>query len=185
MPSTVGGVRDHRIPREGGNTLNATFFGSFANGDMQGSNLTDSSAIADCAPDSIKTNFEVNAGFGGPIKRDKLWFYFAARQLRSSMRRRTVLEQEPEQPQCVDLRADLTQPAANEREQDDAQIQLTWQASPRHKLGVTWQEAVMCFCPQSARLTSALEAEPERSYPKRRITQLSGPPRTQTDSCSR
>ena len=42
---TVGGVRIHRIPREGGNTLNATFFGAFANGDMQGSNLTDEPVI--------------------------------------------------------------------------------------------------------------------------------------------
>jgi len=172
---TVGGVRIHRIPRDGGNTFNATFFGAFANGDMQGSNLTDELRDRGLrTPDSIKTNYEVNAGFGGPIKRDKLWFYFAARQLRSSMYAAGLFwNKNLNNPNAWTYEPDLTQPAANEREQDDGQIQLTWQMSPRHKLGVTWQEAVMCFCPQSARLTSALEAEPERSYPKRRITQLS------------
>src|SRR2546430_13676755 len=40
------------------------------------------------------------------------------------------------------------------RTQTDGQIRLTWQATPRHKVAATWQEAVLCWCPQAARLTS-------------------------------
>ncbi len=83
---TVGGVRINRIPREGSNTFNATFFGALANGGMQGNNLTQKLRDRGLGqPDSINTNWEANVGFGGPIKRDKFWFYFAARKMRSSM----------------------------------------------------------------------------------------------------
>src|SRR5512132_2799304 len=77
----VGGVRINRVPREGSNVFNATFFGSFANGGMQGSNLTQQLRDRGVqTPDSINANWEANVGFGGPIKRDKFWFYFAARE---------------------------------------------------------------------------------------------------------
>jgi hypothetical protein len=171
---TVGGVRIHRIPREGGNIFNATFFGSFANRDMQGHNLTQKLRDRGLrTPDSINTNWETNVGFGGPIKRDRLWFYFAARQLRSSMYAAGLFQDKNiTNPNAWTYEPDFSRPATNERKQDDAQIRLTWQATPRNKVGVTWQEAVLCWCPQSARLTSSLEAEEERSYPKRRITQI-------------
>jgi hypothetical protein len=171
---TVGGVRIHRIPREGGNTFNGTFFGSFANGSMQGNNLTDELQAGGLrTPDSIKNNFEWNPGFGGPIREDKLWFYFAARQLRSDMYAAGLFENANlNNPNAWTFEPDLSKPAFNKREQKDAQVNLTWQASQRNKVNLLWQEAVLCWCPQSARLTSALEAEPERSYPKRRIAQV-------------
>ena len=171
---TVGGVRINRIPREGGNTFNATFFSSFANGDMQGNNLTQKLRDRGLqTPDSINTNWEANVGFGGPIKRDKLWYYFAARDVRSSMYAAGLYwNKNLNNPNAWTYEPDLSRPATNERTQKDGQIRLTWQATPRDKVGATWQEAVLCWCPQAARLTSALEAESQREYPKRRITQL-------------
>jgi len=170
---TVGGVRIHRIPREGSNTFNGTLFAGFANGSMQGSNLTDDLRNRGLrTPDSIHTNWEWNPGFGGPIVKSRLWFYVAARQLRSSMYAAGLFwNKNLNNPNAWTFEPDLSKPASNERKQTDGQLRLTWQATPRNKIGLTWQEAVLCFCPQSARLTSALEAEPERSYPVRRITQ--------------
>jgi len=170
----VGGVRINRVPREGSNTFNATFFGAFANGGMQGSNLTQ--RLRDRGvqtPDSINTNWEANVGFGGPIRRDKFWFYFAARKMRSSMYAAGLYwNKNLNNPNAWTFEPDLSRRATNERTQTDGQIRLTWQATPRHKIAATWQEAVLCWCPQAARLTSALEAESQREYPKRRITQL-------------
>jgi hypothetical protein len=170
----VGGVRIHRIAREGSNTWNGTFFGSFANGDMQGNNLTQELQDQGLrTPDSIKVNKEWNVGFGGPIKRDKLWFFLAGRQMRSEMYAAGLFENANlNNRNAWTFVPDLSKPAFNVRTQNDAQIRLTWQASTRNKLALTWQEAVQCWCPQSARLTSAVEAEPERSYPLRRINQL-------------
>ena len=170
----VGGVRINRVPREGSNTFNATFFGAFANGGMQGSNLTQQLRDRGVqTPDSINANWEANVGFGGPIKRDKFWFYFAAREVRSSMYAAGLyVNKNVNNPNAWTYEPDLSRRATNERTQKDGQIRLTWQATPRHKIAATWQEAVLCWCPQAARLTSALEAESQREYPKRRITQL-------------
>ena len=46
--SVVGGVRLHRIPREGGNTFNGTFFATGATSAMQGNNLTQDLRIVAC-----------------------------------------------------------------------------------------------------------------------------------------
>ena len=171
---TVGGVRINRIPREGSNTFNATFFGALANGGMQGNNLTQKLRDRGLGQaDSINTNWEANVGFGGPIKRDKVWFYFAARKMLSSMYAAGLYwNKNLNNPNAWTYEPDVSRRATNERTQTDGQIRLTWQATPRHKLGATWQEAVLCWCPQAARLTSTLEAESQREYPKRRITQL-------------
>jgi hypothetical protein len=78
VESSAGGVRINRIPREGGNTFNGTFFGSFANDAMQGSNFTQELRDRGLrAPNSINRNWEINPGFGGPLTRDRLWFYGA------------------------------------------------------------------------------------------------------------
>ena len=112
-------------------------------------------------------------GIGGPIKRDKFWFYFAARKMRSSMYAAGLYwNKNLNNPNAWTFEPDLSRRATNERTQTDGQIRLTWQATPRNKVAATWQEAVLCWCPQAARLTSALEAESQREYPKRRITQL-------------
>ena len=47
---------------------------------MSGSNITDDLIARGLRnPNSVKLNWEFNPGFGGPIKRDKLWFYTSYR----------------------------------------------------------------------------------------------------------
>src|SRR6185436_18929900 len=75
----TGGVRINIIPREGGNTFNGTFFASIATSAMQASNFTDDLRSQGLrTPDSIKKLFDVNPGFGGPVRRNKIWFYVSA-----------------------------------------------------------------------------------------------------------
>ena len=48
-------------------------FGSFANSEMATSNLTDAlKARGLPTPNTIKTIWDFNPGFGGPIKKDRL-----------------------------------------------------------------------------------------------------------------
>jgi hypothetical protein len=75
-----GGIRINYIPRDGGNTFSGSMFVTFANNDLQSDNLTDDLRARGLpSPNAIKTTFDVNPGFGGPIKRDRLWFYFTGR----------------------------------------------------------------------------------------------------------
>ena len=167
----TGGVRMNRIPRDGGNTLNGTFFGSFATSEMQADNLTqDLKDRGLPTPDSIDHNWEVNPGIGGPIRRDRLWYYGAYQQRTARLFAAGLFHNKNvNNPDAWTFEPDTSRPVTNLREQKDAQVRLTWQATPRNKIGFTWQEANICYCPLRASLTEALEAADDRAYPNNRV----------------
>ena len=75
-----GGVRVNIIPNDGGNQFRGSFFGGWTDGAWQSDNLTDrlkSKGVR--AVDRIERIYDFNPGIGGPIKKDKLWFFGAAR----------------------------------------------------------------------------------------------------------
>lgn len=71
-----GGVRMTLIPREGGNTFHGALFGGYTGDGFQAHNLTRS--LQDqglTAGNEVRLIYDFNASVGGPIKRDKLWFF--------------------------------------------------------------------------------------------------------------
>ena len=83
-----GGVRVNMIPRDGGNTFAGSFFGSYVNEHIQSDNFTDDlKARGLLAPNKIKGQYDINPGYGGPLSRDRLWFFgsvrYRSRPLRS------------------------------------------------------------------------------------------------------
>jgi hypothetical protein len=170
---SVGGVRVNRIPREGGNTFNGIVMGGFANNAMQGSNFNDDLRNRGLrSPNSINKNWELNAGFGGPIRRDRLWFYIAAQSRGASQYVAGLFhDRNANNPNAWTFDPDLSRPVTNDQVQKDEQLRVTWQATPRNKIGVTWQEALMCYCPLDASSTRAVEATVRRGYPLQRIIQ--------------
>jgi len=78
--SELGGLVSNMIPREGANTFRGVVFGNYTNGHLQSNNLTDSlMASGLTAVNSVDEIWDFNPGGGGPIVRDKLWFYVSAR----------------------------------------------------------------------------------------------------------
>jgi hypothetical protein len=72
----AGGAVMNIIPKTGGNTFSGIAFGSSAAGWSQGSNLDErlrGFGLTD--PPKIINNWDYSASLGGPIKRDRLWFY--------------------------------------------------------------------------------------------------------------
>ncbi len=91
---TGGGVQMNYVPRDGGNTFKGLMFASGATSGMQGNNYSSGSrdATGACTPaDSLFCRglltqpgklvhvYDYNPGYGGPIKKDKLWFFVTAR----------------------------------------------------------------------------------------------------------
>ena len=77
-----GGVRTSLIPRDGGNAYSGSVFTSYANENIQSNNFSEElKANALLAPNRIKSDFDVNPAFGGPLSRDKIWFYVSARYM--------------------------------------------------------------------------------------------------------
>src|SRR5262245_66443192 len=81
-----GGIQINLIPRDGGNTFNGTMFASGSRPFLQSGNYTDELKQRGLAtPNKLIYTFDVNPGAGGPLIRDKLWFYSAGRWNRSRM----------------------------------------------------------------------------------------------------
>jgi hypothetical protein len=81
VEAPIGGIQINMVPREGGNTFHGAIFGSGATNALQSDNLT-SGLIAQglTAQNKIDTIYDINPGVGGPILKDRLWFYGSFRR---------------------------------------------------------------------------------------------------------
>src|SRR5207245_10372360 len=71
--------------RAGGSRTTGTVFVTGVNQRMQGSNWTDVLRQAGLtAPAKVLRLYDVQASIGGPIKRDRLWYYFNWREVGSA-----------------------------------------------------------------------------------------------------
>jgi hypothetical protein len=75
------GIRVNQVPKDGGNRFSGTFFLYGQGGSLQSDNRTD--AMKAIQPNGLPLisiagtayDWQVNPSFGGPIAKDKLWFY--------------------------------------------------------------------------------------------------------------
>jgi Carboxypeptidase regulatory-like domain len=76
---SAGGVRANMIPRDGGNTFKGSGFFSGATRSLQSRNDADARAQGLTAPDALNKVWDFNLSEGGPIRRDRLWFFTSYR----------------------------------------------------------------------------------------------------------
>jgi hypothetical protein len=118
------GVSINMIPREGGNRLSANFIGIFANESLQSTNFSDELRSRGLtAPARLDRTWDANAGVGGPLVRDRLWFFGSVRNWAYNNRVAGVFL--PDGSQAVD---DNLVEAYTGR--------ITMQVTPRNK--ITW-----------------------------------------------
>ena len=130
------------IPRDGGNQFSGTFAYSGANGSMQGSNYTDALKNAGLrSPQELIKVWEVNPMGGGPIKRDKLWFYASYREVYAE---NTIpgmfLNRNAGDPTKWPVDFDQSRPGFTDSVTKNGIGRLTWQASPRNKISLSHSE---------------------------------------------
>jgi hypothetical protein len=131
-----GGVQMNLIPREGGNIYKGSFFGTFVNSSFQNSNYTPELQAAGLkTPNSIKEVYDFNPGVGGPIVKDKLWFYSAARwQGTQTYVAGLYINQNAGDPTKWSYSPQLSNPAFLPLIQQSGNTRITWQISPRNKV---------------------------------------------------
>jgi len=79
--SAASGMMINVIPKTGGNTFSSNANGVLATEDLQSDNLTDELRDRGVAFTSkVLRLYDFNASVGGPIKRDRLWFFTAGRK---------------------------------------------------------------------------------------------------------
>ena len=85
LPAEIGagGVSVNMITKDGGNRFRGELFGTYTSGALQGDNVSDEQrARGLTAPSATDVFYDLNAGVGGPIAADALWFYGSARRFR-------------------------------------------------------------------------------------------------------
>src|SRR5437762_7641380 len=78
--SPTGGLKLNMSPKEGGNSFHGSFFSGFESSSLQSDNLSPflrSHGVR--VVDKIGTYRDINPTLGGPINKDKLWFFGSAR----------------------------------------------------------------------------------------------------------
>jgi hypothetical protein len=152
--STSGGLGENEgggpalniLPKEGGNALHGTFFITGANGDMIGSNYSDELRNAGLStPGETRKVWDFNLGLGGPIKKDRLWFYL---NLREEGSERTVpgmfANKNAGDPSKWTYEADTSRPAVLAASYRITALRLTGQATPRNQFKVFWDQQRPC-----------------------------------------
>ncbi len=75
------GVTINVIPKSGGNRFSGSFSTHYANDDFVTDNLTPELERLGITTQSVRKSWDFNPAFGGPIARDKLWFFGSYRNI--------------------------------------------------------------------------------------------------------
>jgi len=162
-----GGVVINAIPREGGNTFHAMFQSNYGNKSLQSDNLDAAlRARGATAGSDIRTLYDVEGGAGGPIRRNKLWFYFSARRWITTSNLAGLYHNKLQNPQGTLFYApDPARPGYEDNFYIDESLRLTWQATNRHKIGLLFSNEDNCQCHQGQRAgTLAPEAAGDNHF---------------------
>ena len=145
--ATTGGPQMNIIPKQGGNLLNGSFFVSGTGDAFQGSNLTpELIAKGLTATNSIQKLWDINPSVGGPIIRDKLWFfgtyrYQVSRQNVASM----WVNKNAGDATKWTYDPDKTQQAVDDGTWKNGSVRVTWQATPRNKISAWTSVQYSCL----------------------------------------
>lgn len=167
----TGGANVNMVPREGGNSFRAQAVVSYTNDAFASGKVPASLVARGNSPESktMKKVYDYGVGIGGPILRDKVWFYSANRfwgnesfAANNYFNKSTVWYR---------YEADLSRPAVSDQDYKDFGGRVTWQASAKHKvtLSENWQTA--CACWMGIGSTTAPESIVSFEYHPQYLTQ--------------
>jgi len=163
--AATGGPTLNIISRSGGNTFNGQLFANFANNSFASSNVTQALLNAGLGvPNALQKVWDASAFYGGPIRRDHIWFFVNARDQGS----RNLLGGLWANANAGDPTKWTYQPDFNHQAETDgtwknAGVRLTWQATPRNKFTVWWDEQDACrLClPYAGTVTATASTSPD------------------------
>lgn len=178
--SNANGIKMNVIPREGGNTFNGVLFLNGTTGGLGSSNF--SQRLKDAGlrtPNAIRSMYDVNPGFGGPLRRDRIWFYVSGRRATSSRwMSDEFYDKNFNNPNVWTYEPDLTRPVSNDSDVNDGRLRLTVQAAPKVKTGLLYVQQTARNWPSILDTTGspgstlvAAEAGPYHYFPvERQVT---------------
>lgn len=166
-----GGLRMNIIPREGGNTLSGSLFAGYTPGNFVSDNWNERLGMLgirgpedhpeygvpgqDSGTPKLTNVYDVNAGLGGPIMRDRLWFFTSYRDWSTD---EVILN-------AVDRQGN---PAIDDNRINSGMLRLTWQVNDRNKwsayLDRIFKRRFHQFGANTDRDTASTTTEPNINY---------------------
>src|SRR5215470_11718483 len=142
----TAGVQMNIVPKQGGNNLSGLFAASGFSKGMQSDNYSsDLQNRGAGAPNPTYHVYDVNGAAGGPILKDKLWYYMSVREQGS---RRNILNvyynNNAGDPSAWTYAPDFSRPAYYDRMYENYTPRITWQASAKNKFSFSWDEQPVC-----------------------------------------
>jgi hypothetical protein len=160
----TAGLTMNIVPKQGGNSLSGLFFVSGFSEGMQSDNFTDElRARGATQPTPVTRVYDVNTAIGGPIVRDRLWYYFSFRV--QGQRQNTLnvyYNRNAGNASSFVYDPDLSQPAFSDRTWENYTPRITWQASARNKFSFSWDEQPVC---RKCTGTTSLTGTPNFFFP--------------------
>ena len=134
------------VPKTGGNAVSGSIFFSGTGEKLQSDNYTQELRDAGLAAATPLTKvYDLNGAFGGPIKKDRVWYFVNARTQGSTRTIANVYYNlNAGDPTKWLYAPDLSQPAYSDRTWENVSGRVTWQVTPRNKIGGFWDEQAVC-----------------------------------------
>jgi hypothetical protein len=142
----TAGLLMNIVPKTGGNAIQGSIYASGSGEALLSDNFTPELEAAGLrAPTPLTGLYDFSGSFGGPISRDRLWYFVNAR---------TQGNKRVNANQFYNLNAgdatkwlyapDYDRPGFSDRTFENVAGRLTWQATPRNKISVFWDEQWTC-----------------------------------------
>jgi Carboxypeptidase regulatory-like domain len=130
-----GGARVNIIPKDGGNRFAGSVFAAFANTDMQNDNLTDDlKARGLGSGNPLEKIWDVNPALGGPLVKDKVWFFGSFRY--SGLSSLVAGNYYNSTPQAFVYTPDTSRPGVDSLFGTSSGLRTTWQATSKNKISL-------------------------------------------------
>ncbi len=138
----TGGVRVNLIPEDGGNTFSGRVFANGSHPELQANNIDDDLIARGLPPNSqnrLSRRWSGEASVGGPIVRDRLWFYLGhSRSVADTFVAGLFADSDANDLNYTPIANDPSRQTVFETLGVSSSLRLTWQATTRNKVTAYW-----------------------------------------------
>ena len=141
----TGGPQMAVVPKQGGNTLSGSFFVSGLNDKMQSNNFDAAQLSVLAAPAKSLLLRDYQASLGGPLLRDRMWFFFNHRGVDFADAQPGIFaNRNAGDPTKWTYEPDFSRQGRIDQRRRIWALRLTTQLTPKNKLSVFWDEQPYC-----------------------------------------
>ena len=119
-------------------------FFQWGNGSLQSSNLTQQLIDLKIPESPLIKSYDVNGSVGGPIKKDRVWYFATVRGQGNSAYLPIYYNKNAGDPTKWLYEPDTSRQAFNDKTWQNGSARITTQLTPRNKLNLFWDEQDVC-----------------------------------------